>query len=174
MIIPQKKFSEKDYEKNSIAFESLKKEFAFLYPVLRMEDYGVDVAIYNGKRAFEKKVEPLCYLEIESKSNWKSYEFPSNFPDVQFLAKKQKFINMDKTVYWVLFNDDCSNAGIINFKNIVTCELDVVNCKNGIGDDFFYRIPKKDMMWGLSNIERFLIHDAFKALNHFHSYNTLK
>lgn len=165
MITPQKTFEQKDYVKNQKAFESLENNFQFLYPVLRAEDYGIDVAVYNGKRAFEKGVAPLCYLEIESKSNWKGKDFPSKFPDVQFLAKKQRFLNLDRPVYWVLFNEDCSNASIINLRRIVTCELDVVYCKtSSIGNDFFYRIPKRDMMWGIENVERFLIHDAFETL----------
>lgn len=171
MIIPQKKFNPDDYHKNQLAFESLQQHFSFLFPILRQEDYGVDVAIYNGERAYQKQAAPLCYLEIESKSNWKGKEFPKHFPDVQFLAKKQRFIRMDKPVYWVLFNDDCTNAGIINFRKIMLYELDVVYCKpDSIGYDFFYRIPKKEMVWGIENIERFLIQDAFHSLNQFHLY----
>lgn len=87
MITPQKKFNAKDYKKHKKAFESLRQHFHFLYPHLQPEDHGVDVAIYNGKRAYEKGSPPLCYLEIESKSNWTKKDFPSHFLDVQFLAK---------------------------------------------------------------------------------------
>lgn len=169
VITPQKKFDEKDYIKNEMAYEALKRHFSFLFPVLREEDFGVDVAVYNGERAYHKKAEPLCYLEIESKSNWKGRDFPRYFPDVQFLAKKQRFIRMDKPVYWVLFNDDCTNAGIINFRKIMTCELDVVYCKqDSIGYDFFYRIPRNEMVWGIEHIERFLIQDAFQTMQQIH------
>ncbi|WCF11583.1 hypothetical protein NDS46_30005 (plasmid) [Paenibacillus thiaminolyticus] len=167
MIVPQKRFDKKDYSKNDLAYQALKNKFSTLYPVLRDEDFGVDVAIYNGKRAFEKGMSPICYVELESKSNWKGLKFPKSFPDVQFLAKKQKFIKMDRPVYWVLFNDSCTNAAMINFKDIISCELDIVTC-GSIGSDYFYRIPLKKMMWGIDNLERYLIHDAFQALNQFH------
>lgn len=172
MIKPQKQFSSKDYEKNQIAFESLQKHFTFLSPILRQEDYGIDVAVFNGENAFKKGATPLCYLEIESKSNWKGKEFPSQFPDVQFLAKKQRFLNLDIPVYWVLFNDDCTNAAIINLRKIPSFELDVVYCKPAsIGYDFFYRIPKKEMVWGIQNIERFLVQEAFQTLQKIHKCN---
>lgn len=172
MVSPQKKFSSKDYQKNDIAFESLQNNFSFLYPHLRKEDYGVDVAIYNGERAFTKGATPLCYLEIESKSNWKDKNFPSKFPDVQFLAKKQRFLKLNIPTYWVLFNNDCTNAGIINFRKIPSYELDVVYCKTAsIGNDFFYRIPKEDMVWGIENIERFLIQEAFQTSQKVHTIN---
>lgn len=169
MITPQKKFDQKDYAKNDMAFEALQNQFQLLHLVLREEDYGVDVAVYNGKRALEKGADPLCYIELEAKNNWRGADFPKSFPDVQFLAKKQKFIRMDKPVYWVLFNSDCTNAAMIHFKDIVSCDLDAVHCKpDSIGVDYFYRIPTKKMMWGLDNLERYLIHDAFKALNSYH------
>lgn len=170
MIIPRKKFDSKDYVKNQMAFESLQKYFQFLYPHLRPEDYSVDVAVYNGERALQKGASPLCYLEIESKSNWKGYDFPSNFPDVQFLAKKLKYVHLDIPVYWVLFNDDCSNAGIINLRKIPSYDFDVVYCKTAsIGYDFFYRIPRNEMVWGIQNIERFLIQDAFQTMQKVHN-----
>lgn len=173
MITPQKKFSSKEYQKNIKAFESLQKHFHFLYPQLRPEDYSVDVAIYNGERAYQKGSSPLCYLEIESKSNWRKKDFPAHFPDVQFLAKKQRFLQLDIPTYWVLFNDDCSNAGIINLRKIPSYELDVVYCKPAsIGYDFFYRIPRKEMTWGIENLERFLIQEAFQTLQHIHDISS--
>lgn len=172
MIQPQKKFSEEYYKKNEMAFNSLKSSFNFLYPVLRKEDFGIDVAIYNGERAYKKGAKPVCYAEIETKYHWKEREFPKHFKDVQFLAKKHKFVTLDRPVYWILFNRDCSNAGIINFRDIMTCELDIVTCNNPeIGDDYFYRIPKNKMTWGIENLERYLIHDAFQALNVLHTYS---
>lgn len=169
MIKPQKKFNGTAYKKNDMAFEALQKHFQFLYPVLREEDFNVDVAIYNGKNAYEKGFPPICYVEIETKYHWAGRDFPRNFKDIQFLAKKHRFGTLEHPVYWILFNRDCTNATIINFKDIMTCELDIVTCNNPeIGDDYFYRIPLNKMTWGIENLERFLIHDAFRALNNLH------
>lgn len=169
MIPSQKKFDEEDYKKNQLAFEALLNQFKFLYPVLREEDFGIDVAIYNGERAFKKGLAPICYIELEQKHHWQGKDFPQYFKDVQFLAKKHKFANLNHPAYWVLFNNDYSNAGIINFRKIVTCELDVVKCKNlDIGHDYFYRIPLDEIMWGIENLERFLIHEAFESLSSLH------
>ncbi len=140
--------------------------FNFLYPVLREEDYGVDVALYNGSLAYEKDATPLAYLELEVKNNWQGKNFP--FKDIQFLAKKHKFARLDLPTYWVLFNEDCSECGIIPMRKILVCELDIVNCK-GIGRDYFYRIPREEMLWGKDKIERFLIHDSFQALKNEHN-----
>lgn len=169
MIKPQKKFNSQDYQKNFLAYENLKKHFKFLYPHLREEDYSIDVSVYNGEKAFQKKLEPICYLELESKSLWKGHDFPDYFKDVQFLAKKQKYLKLNKPVYWILFNDDCTNAAIINLRKIVLCDLDVIECRNGIGTDYFYRIPKNEFIWGIENIERFIIHEGMSALNKLHN-----
>lgn len=165
-IVPQKVFDEESYKENINAFMALKELFSFLYPVLREEDYGVDVSIYNGFVAYQKQAEPLAYIELEVKNNWVGQNFP--FPDIQFLAKKQKFAKLDLPTYWVLFNRDCTECGIIPMRKIIICELDIVKCKN-IGEDYFYRIPKNQMIWGKDKIERFLVHDSFQALKNEHN-----
>lgn len=165
MITVQKSFDTEDYKDNQKAFEALKGLFKFLYPVLRNEDYGVDVAIYNGLSAYRKNAEPLAYLELEVKHNWKGEIFP--FEDVQFLAKKHKFAKLELPTYWVLFNSDCTECGIIPMRRILVCDLDIVNCR-GIGEDYFYRIPRNQMVWGKTKVERFLIHDSFQALKNEH------
>ena len=35
------------------------------------DELWVDVAIYNGLSAYRKNAEPLAYLELEEKHNWK-------------------------------------------------------------------------------------------------------
>jgi len=162
-MLPVKKvFDINDYKDNDKAFAALQGCFKFLYPVLRKEDYGIDVDVFNGEQAYMKNASPVCKIELEIKHNWQGREF--NFPDVQFLAKKMKHLKQDVVPFFVLFNDDCSNAGIISFSKIASCEMDIVKCK-GIGDDLFYRIPRKQFVWGIHNIERYLIHMAFQAMN---------
>lgn len=52
-------------------------------------------------------------------------------------------------------------------RRILVCDLDIVNCR-GIGEDYFYRIPRNQMVWGKTKVERFLIHDSFQALKNEH------
>jgi hypothetical protein len=170
-IKPRKKFDAAHYMKNQKCFDSLQNHFRFLYPHLREEDYSIDVAVYLDKAAYKDKHEPLCYLELEGKEHWKGDKFPEGFADVQFLAKKQKYALLDKPVYWVLFNASCSNAAIIDLNRITrTCDLNVVECKGKEYEfDFFYRVPKDTMIWGIEHLERFLIYDAFRAKEKIHN-----
>lgn len=162
MLPVAKVFDANDYKDNDKAFIALQQSFKFLYPVLREEDYGIDVDVYNGEQAYQKKAKPICKIELEVKHNWNGKEF--TFPDVQFLAKKMKHIRQEVIPFFVMFNTDCSNAGIIAFSKIASCDMDIVKCKN-IGNDLFYRIPKQKFIWGIENIERYLIHIAFKSMN---------
>ena len=159
----KKKFSKDDYADNFTAFESIKKRFSILYLDLHQEDYGIDVYGYLSESHKKCGKPPIFAIELEVKHNWKGNNFP--FEDVHFLAKKQKHINREMMSFWVLCNDDCSQAMIMPMQKILNGSLSVVKCKKGIGDDFFYKIPLSEMYKGINSLERYIIGYAFRNAN---------
>lgn len=129
---------------------------------MREEDYNIDVDIYLDEKRFRNGKKAISKLEIETKIIWKEKEFP--FADVHFLAKKIKHIKQDIISYWVLFNINFTNCGIIQLSKIIGNELVQVRCENKY-NDWFYKIPKNDFVWGLHNVESYIINNAFKYQN---------
>jgi len=162
-------FNKELYHKcNTPSFEVLCQNFKLLYPVLRPEDYGIDVSVYISDKAFHSGSEPIAKIELEVKGHWTEYNFPFN--DIQCLAKKQKHARQPVCTYWVLFNRNLTNCGIVPFSKILVSELSVIKCRNKY-DDFFYKVLKSDFVWGLEHIERYIIFKAFESANQ--SYKNL-
>lgn len=159
----KKEFSQDDYVDNLAAFVSIKKRFSVLSLDLRQEDFGIDVYGYLSEEHKTNGKPPIFAIELEVKHNWRGNCFP--FEDVHFVAKKQKHISKEMMSFWVLLNDNCSQAMIMPMQKILTGNLSVVKCKNGIGDDFFYKIPLTEMYKGIDSIERYIIGYAFQSAN---------
>lgn len=160
-----KKFSIIDYKENMRAFRALEDAFKVLHPVLRPEDYDIDVDVYLDEASYQRGDSPIAQIELEVKRRWRGSRFP--YRDVQFPRRKVKYIDLPIVGYWVLFNEDCSECGIISLSHIKNYPFRTVNC-SGIGLDDFKVIPVEDMVWGIENLERKILADAFMALNTLH------
>lgn len=163
------KFDKELYDNyNDNAFKVLQNYFKLLYIDLHKENYDIDVDVYLNQKGYNIKKGLIAKLELEVKLVWDVKDFP--FEDVNFLAKKQKYAKQQVVTYWILFNKNFTNCGIIPFTKIFHNELCKIKCENSY-DDWVFKIPKKDFVWGLENVESYLIYKAFEIQNNLIKLN---
>ena len=145
-----KPFDKATYDFNDkVAFDVVKKNLhSFTLSEYHKEDYKIDATLFhNGK--------PVAYLEFEMKKHWTTFDF--NFEDVQFMPSKLKYQNMDLPSYFILFNKDFTNCGIIDFADIDrTKTRDVYLRTVGKTRKMIY-IEKNEFTFGLNYLNDFLV-----------------
>ena len=157
----RKPFSTDDYKRNTKAFELLQRDLAramgcsgnHYYPVLRAEDFGIDVAVYFSKEEYEKGKYPVAYIELEMKERsacrWERGQYP--FEDIHFLYRKCHLVHQNAIPFWVCYNYDGSDCVTIQMEDIHSYPIG--QNASGVGD-LVYTLPVSLCRFGPENIVR--------------------
>jgi hypothetical protein len=90
------------------------------------DQYGIDVLAELGGNKYQ--------FEVEVKHNWKGYDFP--YDTVHFAARKIKFAKEMGSTYFIMFNDDLSNALSVHSREILNSEIVSKNTKYTSNEQF--------------------------------------
>lgn len=156
----RKKFSQNDWdENNQLAFEFLKRDFlenenvlgGHYYPVLKPEDYDVDVALYKNERAYREGYNPIAYIELEVKTEsackWEEGKYP--FSDIHFLYRKAHLMHQSAIVFWICYNKSGTDCAIIPIEAISAYPL----CQNASEHgDLVYVIHREACLFGRASV----------------------
>lgn len=158
----RKPFSASSWEKhNQSAFDFLKRDIesttnifgAHYYPVLRPEDYDVDVALYRSERAYKSKEPPIAYIELEVKTEgagrWVAGGYP--YPDIHFLLRKTHLMHQDAVTFWVCYNQDGTDCAMLPIESVSAYPL-AQNASQH--EDLVYVIPKEACLFGTEAVVR--------------------
>jgi hypothetical protein len=151
----RKPFNEEDYKNDSKAKKAFKPCFTRLYPFIGKENYNIDTAIYRSKEDYDKKRNPVAWVELEVKLPWE--DFYCQYHNIDYLYKKLKYTKPN--MFWCCFNKDQTNCCIISIQDIWNYGKYIEKpCKNLNGKvDRFYRVPRHYFGWGNNHIEDYLI-----------------
>ena len=145
-----KPFDQKTYEINDKkAFEVVGESLHnFSLLPYHKEDYKIDsTLLYQGK--------PIAYLEFEMKKHWRTFNF--NFEDVQFMPSKLKYCNLDLPSFFILFNANFTNCGVIRFGDIDQSKRRMVYLRTVGKEREMIWIPKNDFTFGLGNLDQYFL-----------------
>lgn len=156
----RKEFSQSDWsENNQLAFEFLKRDFlknknvlgGFYYPVLKPEDYGIDVCIYKSERAYRENYLPIAYIELEIKTEaaceWKAGRYP--FSDIHFLYRKAHLLHQNAIPFWVCYNKKGTDCAVLPIEAVSAYPL----CQNSSKhEDLVYVIPREACQFGCETL----------------------
>ena len=152
-----KKFDLNSYEDNDRAYRAISSKFKELTIKQRGEDFGIDCDIYLSEESLNKGEPPIATAELEVKHNWKKQtSFP--FTTVNFLAKKEKHIQGSIFPFWILFNEDCSDALVMRMDKILSYPIIDLFCR-GVGMDKIRQVPISVGKVGIDVIERYIIEE---------------
>ena len=145
-----KPFDQETYKKNDKeAFLKVRENLTtFSLSPYHEEDYKIDSILLH-------KDKPIAYLEFEMKKHWKTYDF--NFEDVQFMPSKLKYRDLDLPSYFVLFNADFTNCGVIDFNDIDRTKTRMVYLRTVGKEREMIWIPKDDFTFGLENLNPYFV-----------------
>lgn len=154
----RKQFSKKDHAAASKAFSFLQRDMGCqptayghpYYPVLRKEDFGIDVAVYKNEAEYRIGSIPLFYIELEVKekaAGWTPGHYP--FPDIHFLARKAHLLYCNAVPFWVCYNHDGTDC--------VTVPMEIIQAfplaqNSSIYHDLVYLLPIEACTFGCGNI----------------------
>lgn len=156
----RKEFSQEDWDQNNqLAFEFLRRDFneyqntlgGHYFPVLKPEDFGVDVALYKSKMAYEKGASPIAYIELEIKTeaacSWEKGKYP--FRDIHFLYRKAHLMHQDAVAFWVCYNKEGTDCVILPIETVAAYPL----CQNASKhEDLVYVVPTEACVFGSGNM----------------------
>lgn len=155
----RKPFSENDYTCNGKAFQYLQRDLAahancagvHYFPVLRPEDYDIDVAVYASEQDYKAGKDPIAFIELEVKESrfrkWLKGQFP--FPDIHFLYRKTGEIQQTALPFWICYNEDGTDCAIAEMESFMSFPI----ARNtSPAKDFVYTLPKELFVFGPENI----------------------
>lgn len=155
----RKPFSTEDYKHNNLAFDLLVRDLKatpgrsgnYYYPVLKNEDYGIDVVVYFSEEEYRKGKYPVAYIELEMKEKsacvWEKGKYP--FDDIHFLYRKEHLLHQNAVPFWVCYNYDGTDC--------VTVQMEDLQCypigQNSSGvEDLVIPLPIALCKFGVGNI----------------------
>lgn len=90
------------------------------------DQYGIDVLALRNGQQYE--------FEVEVKHNWVGDGFP--FDSVHWSARKLKFAQPSRLQWFVIFNDDRSQALFVSGDVFLSCDVVVKDTKYSQGERF--------------------------------------
>ena len=159
----RKKFDADDYENNDLAFSYFERDVinynnlngTSYFPVLKYEDYNIDVAVYYNKNDYLDNKEPIFYIELEIKTkdaaNWEKNNYP--YSDIHFLYRKDHLIIQDALPFWVCYNYDGTDSVIIPIENVSAYPIALNGSKYG---DYIHIIPTEALVFGNENLLKYI------------------
>ena len=140
-------FRPSDYAKSRFAHEIFPTYFKRIKAIPNPKKREVDFQLYLNDKL-------IGYAELEVKFVWKTQEW-TQYPNVQFPARKAHFAQTDLPTFMVMFNATGSNALIVDAKTMVASPL--VNIWTRRGKDFLYQVPLDKVVFGPENFERYIL-----------------
>ena len=139
-----KPFDRELYEQyNQKGIEAAKHFYKDYCSVDVVEDYGLDLKLFNSDKICTKLV------EVEVRAQWIKGKKYFSYPIVHIPARKYKYITKAlplvkelSNIDFIIFNKDCNIAFLSNFDLILKCPLaEVPNIYMPEGE-YFYKVPK--------------------------------
>lgn len=151
----RKVFSQGEYDKrNRDAFEFLKRDIlssSSYYPVLRDEDFDIDVALYASKAAYRRHEKPLAFIELEIKAEkcyeWEKGAYP--FPDIHFLYRKMHLMHQPAIAFWTCYNSTGTDCVTVPMEAIPSYPMGANTSQH---EDLVVTVPIEACVFGGENI----------------------
>ena len=140
-------FRPSDYQKSRFAHDLFPKYFKKIKAIPNPKRREVDFHLYLDDKL-------VGYAELEVKFVWKTKEW-TNYPNIQFPARKAHFAQTELPTFMVMFNSDGSNALIVDAKTMAASPL--VNRWTRRGKDFLYQVPLNKVVFGPESFERYVL-----------------
>lgn len=130
-----KQFNKELFDQTDLVARNAAKKLLVdsMYELVDNDDqHGVDLLLFkNGKH--------VGYVEVEIKFNWKA-KAKWDFPNVNFLRRKEKYCVLDKPTLFLIFNRDLSQYLSVTSKAVMESPLEEVKNKYNQSGEFFRKV----------------------------------